>query len=297
MTEPIVIQLQELASDSRHDIADLLHKALLVATKLGLSDFRDWVTSELNGYKDIKALPDYRIIIGDLRAQNPFHGLIPFIISNAEIMYLVRTIHVVEPLSSVAHLMSDSTSGEICFFFPPEAEAALMRMQDSFAQLRPVRVVGRNRLAAIIQAVRTRVLDWALSLEHEGILGDGLTFSKKERDIAMASHNIRIENFQGVLGDVHGGQVTQSNSLTITSGNFDSLSRYLVAQGVRNEDVQDLEYAITQDPEPIDAKKLGPKVSNWIGKMITKAADGSWEASVSAAGTVLAAAIQKFYGL
>jgi hypothetical protein len=297
MAEPIVIQLQELASDSSHDVSDLLHKALLVAYKLDLLDFRDWVANELNGYKNIDSLPEYRIIRGDLRAQNPFHGFIPFIIPNTEIMNIICTIHVTDSLSSVAHLMSDSTSGVICFFFSPEQEASLMQMQDDFAQLRPLRVVGRNQLAAIIQSVRTRVLDWALSLERAGILGDGLTFTKKERNIAMTSHKIQIENFQGVLGDVHGGQVAQSNSLTVTSGNFDSLSRYLLEQSVRNEDVQDLEKAITQDRKPTDPKKLGPHVSSWIGGMISRAANGSWEVSVSTAGTLLAAAIQKYYGL
>jgi hypothetical protein len=242
-------------------------------------------------------LPSYRIIKGDLRAQNPYHGLIPFIIPNAEIMEMVCTIHVAESLCSINHLLSDRSSGSICFFFSPEKEAALMRMQGGFAQLRPLRVVGPNQLVSIIQAVRTRILDCALSLEREGILGEGFTFSQKERDIAMTSHNIKIENFQGVLGDVHGGHVTQSNTLTVTPGNFCSLSRYLSGQGVQGGDLQELESAIKHDPEPKDPKKLGPKVSGWIGKMITKAADGSWEASVSAAGTILAAAIQKFYGL
>ena len=298
MSEPIVIQLQELASDSHNEIADLLRKALLVASKLNLADFRQWISNELNGYAGANELPPYRVINGDLRAQNPVHGLIPFLIEDAELMAMIRRVNVAESVSSLSHMMSDRKPGAICYFFAPEQEAMLMRMQGDFAQMRPLRVVGANQLAGILQAVRTRVLDWAISLEREGIVGDGLTFSNKEREIAMSSHSIKIENFQGVLGDVHsGGGVSQTNTLTLTAGSFDSLSRYLAGNGVQAEDLRELEKAIGQDPEPRDPKKLGPRVSGWIGKMITKAADGSWEASVSAAGTLLAAALQKFYGL
>lgn len=297
MSQPIVLQLQELASDSEHDIADLLRKALVVATKLQLSDFKGWVLSELNGYTDMNALPEYRRIRGDLRAQNPYHGLIPFIINEPEILEIVTQILVRESVSSVQQLLDSRESGSICFFFGPEQEAALMRMQGGLAPLRPVRVVGPNQLTSILNAVRTRMLEWALSLEAEGILGDGLSFSEKERNLAMTSKTIRIENFQGVLGDVHGGSISQANTITVQSGNFGSLAYYLQQQGVSHAAIAELEQAVRDDPEPKSAKAFGSKVSAWIGKMVGLAASGGWEVSVATAGNLLAAAISKFYGL
>lgn len=297
MPQPIVLQLQELASDSDHDISDLLRKALVVATKLQLSDFKEWVLSELNGYNDLNALPEYRRITGDLRAQNPFHGLIPFIINEPEIRELVTNILVRESVSSVQQLVDSRKDGSICFFFGPEQEAALMRMQGGSARLRPVRVIGPNQLISILSAVRTRMLEWALSLEAEGILGDGLSFSEKERNLAMTSKTIRIENFQGVLGDVHGGSISQTNTITVQSGNFSSLADYLRQQGVSPAAIAELEQAVRDDPGPKSAQALGSKVSAWIGKMVGLAASGSWEVSVATAGTMLAAAVSKFYGL
>lgn len=297
MIQPIVLQLQELASDSEHEIADLLRKALVVATKLQLPDFKKWVLSELNGYEDLTSLPEYRRIKGDLRAQNPYHGFIPFIINEPEIREVVTKILVRESVSSVQQLMDSKESGSICFFFGPEQEAALMRMQGGFAPLRPVRVVGRNQLISILNAVRTRMLEWALSLEAEGILGDGLSFSDKERNIAMTSKNIRIENFQGVLGDLHGSNVSQTNTITVQSGNFSSLENYLRQQGVSSTAIAELEQAVRDDPNPKSAQAFGSKVSAWIGKMVGLAASGGWEVSVATAGTLLAAAVSKFYGL
>jgi len=296
MRQPNVIQLQDLASSSDHDIADLLRKALVVATKLQLPEFRQWILSELNGYEDRNGLPDYRIIHGDLRAQNPYHGLVPFIIQESEIRDLVTKIHLHESVSSIQQLVHSKGKGEICFYFGPEQEAALMRMQ-GYAPLRPLRLVGANQLLAVLQVVRTRILEWALSLEAEGIVGDGLSFSDGERQKAMTSKSIRIENFQGILGDVHGGTISQTNSMTVLSGNYESLANFLKQQGIPFEHLPELASAIDADPKPKAANSFGPKVSTWIGRMVSLAASGGWEVSIATAGTLLAAAISKYYGL
>lgn len=296
MTQPIVLQLQELASDSSHDLGDVLRKALTVATKLRLEEFRKWTSCELNGYTDPKLLPEYRIVKGDLRVHNPMHGLIPFVIEDPEIAAAVKRRGIFESVSAIQQSMK--SRGEIAYSFSPEAEASLMRMQkNNFVALRPMLVVGHNQMAAIIECVRTKLLDWALTLEQEGILGDGLSFSEREKSIAT-SQSIRIDNFQGVLGNVsHGGQVLQNNSITVVKDDFDSLSTFLKAQGVDSSDLVELQEAVAHDPAPSSVKSFGPRVSSWVGRMLTKAADGSWEISIATGGALLASALAKYYGL
>ena len=58
--DKIVIELQREALKSDFDIMNLLRKAYLVARKLKLQEFEDWVNNELNGYKDADKIPDYR---------------------------------------------------------------------------------------------------------------------------------------------------------------------------------------------------------------------------------------------
>lgn len=296
MSQPIVIQLQELAADSKNEIDDLLRKALLVSTKLQLPEYKEWILSELNGYKSADAVPEYRIIHGDLRAENPFHGLVPFMIEDPELRDAVTRVVVHESVSSIQQ-MASAKKGTIGYYFGAEQEAALLRMQGGFAQLRPVRVVGANRLLAILATVRTRILEWALSLEAAGIVGHGLSFSEKEKSAAMNEKTIQIQNFQGVLGNVTGGSVTQTNSITITPGDFNSLASYLGQQGVPNSEILSLQEAISKDVVPVTPGKFGESVSLWLGKMMSLAASGSWEVSISTAGTLLAAAISKYYGL
>ena len=50
----IVIELQHEALKSNFDIMNLLRKAYLVARKLKLQEFEDWINNELNGYKDLE---------------------------------------------------------------------------------------------------------------------------------------------------------------------------------------------------------------------------------------------------
>ena len=58
-----------------------------------------------------------------------------------------------------------------------------------------------------------------------------------------------------------------------------------------------LKSSLESEPKAIDKDKFGPRVSAWIGKMIGKAAEGSWQIGLGAAGNLLAQAIAKYYGL
>lgn len=297
MNKSAVIELQELASNGDHDIGDLLRKTLMVATKLGLTEFRQWALAELNGYKGDfrKNLPDYRIVRGELKVYNPMHGLIPFQVPH-QLHEVVTKIDVTESLHSLLQLLSNERSGHIIYNFGPAEEEILMSLQDDFVQLRPTRTVGKNQIMNILGAVRTTILDWSLTLEADGILGEDLLFSEKEKQAAM--HNINIQNFQGVLGNIDGGSsVTQTNSQQITAADFSALARYLTESGVSKVDLEDLHAAVRDDPKPSSVAEFGPKVSLWIGKMMGKAAAGSWQISIATAGGFLANALGKFYGL
>lgn len=293
---PIVLQLQELAADSGTPIPELLRKALLISTKLGLKDFRLWVLNELNGYNRVDDLPDYRWIYGDLRVHNPYRGYIPFI-TPPEIADVVRRVHVMQSVDSLSHLLTEAPERVMSFPFEPAQEAALMRMQDGFAAMRPTRIVARSQIVGVLEQIRTHLLNWSLQLESEGVLGEGLTFSETEKRKAEMSQSINIHNFQGVLGNVSDSNVQQNLNMTIIPGNFDSLAAYLSGHGVSTDDLHELEDAIRHDPQPNDKAKFGDKVSGWVGKMVTKAAQGGWNIGLGAAGDLLASAISKFYGL
>jgi len=67
----------------------------------------------------------------------------------------------------------------------------------------------------MIASLRNAVLNWTLKLEEDGIVGEGLTFSSKEKE--TASHGNYTINYHGPVGNSqvqHGPHSTQSLSIT-----------------------------------------------------------------------------------
>ena len=85
----LVLELQRLATDKTNDITDLLRKALLVASKLKVEDFKQWIENELHGYES-RPVPDYRTARAQLKAINPYRGYIPFVIGDQELAEKLR---------------------------------------------------------------------------------------------------------------------------------------------------------------------------------------------------------------
>lgn len=295
MSTPIVIQLQELASSGNENATNLLRKALIVSTKLQLSDITEWISLELNGYTDYEKLPRYRIAQGELKAKNPMRGLIPLIAESPEMHDAMARVNICESIPSLIQML-EAENGIIAYYFDPGMERKIMSWQSGPA-MRPVRIIGKNILRDVIENTKTNILEWALRLEANGILGRDLTFSSTEKDVAMSTKTINITNFQGLLGDVFGGTVSQTNTMEIKAGDMQSLKRALGDKGLSEEQLAELESAITADPKSIEPGRFGPKVSNWMGKMIANASSGAWGVGIAAAGDLLSKAIGAYYGI
>lgn len=294
----IILELQSLATDRKNDITDLLRKSLLVASKLKLDEFKTWVNNELQGYKG-NDVPEYRKTSSEIKLKDPYHGLIPVVISDQSISDILTNVEISDPIESLDNLLKSKSDGRgvLTLPFSHSQQAFLMERQDTYSQPTAVRIIGRHQVAAIVDAVRTTILEWALQLESEGILGDGISFSEKERNKDVASSNIKIKNFQGVLGDVNDSNLKQYLNITINKNDFESLSKFLESQDVATNDLEELKLAVQDDPTPTTPGTFGSKVSAWVGKMIENASNGSWSISIGAAGNLLATAISKYYGL
>lgn len=296
MADPIVIELQRLASDGKCPVDELLRKALIVSTKLQIADFSGWIRSELDGYRD-KDVPEYRIVPTSLKAINPVNGFHMPIFSDGPGRgdEFSRA-----PVSSPVGELSVLAQSESEFFQIPLPNAVQRRLHRSCDMPMPLECylrVSPNSVAGILDAVRNTILNWALQLEQEGIVGEGMRFTSEEKAIAMTSQNIHIGSFQGILGDVAGSTVTQTLNMSIKSGDFNSLKLQLTEAGVSAEDLESLKAALDGDPKPASPSGFGPKVSAWIGTMMTKAASGAWKVTLDTAGKLIPTAIAAYYGL
>ncbi len=284
-----------MAADDSCSITTLLRKALIVASKLNLEDLKKWINNELNGYEDTTEVPQYRRIIGELKSWNPYNGIwVPIIWEKMPEGVNKRPI--AQPISEIVDILNNkNTTGILTIPFQPEQTAILLKFFD--APTPPVLVISSSQLVGIIDAVRNLVLTWSLKLETEGILGEGMTFTKKEKEKAVQNSEIKINNFQGILGDVINSTVSQEVSMSVKTNDLESLIQYFKTQGIDSEDVKELKEAITEDPKPKNKNNFCPKISKWIGKMVQKASTGAWEVGVAASGRILANAICAYYGI
>ena len=188
MSEGIVLQLQAEALDEKIDIETLLRKAYLVARKLKLKDFEEWISHEQNGYEGDP--PDYRIIGGEIRAWNPYHGWIP-VVMQGKVADLLNKMPMSHPIATISDAYNNS-DGSIKFMVPGALTEFLNNNTTSLHTKYSFHS-SKTELKKIISAVRNKILDWSLLLEENGIIGDGLSFTDAE--IKAAQESSVINNY------------------------------------------------------------------------------------------------------
>jgi hypothetical protein len=311
MAQSIVPELQEMASASDCDVVVLLHKSLIVASKLKFDDFKVWIERELNGYADMEeeAIPEYRKCFGRIVVYHPLYGEQPVTFTSTEIDEHFTRVVIGGSVSSLISLINVSTSGWCESKLSAEDTRQLIKAMHK--PLTPRKIFGVNQLATIIGAIRNRILDWTLKLEEEGILGEGITCSEREirrakgkgeeiqKGSAVTYNNC---HFQGpaVGGNVAQSTVDQYSDCNIVQNDIDNLAVYLKQQGLKEADIAEMKSAIHEDEKAENTNgrgESGKAVGPWIKKMVGKAASGTWNVSCAVATKLLTEALKKYYGL
>lgn len=292
----IILELQELAANPNSDVEELLNKTFMVARKLKISQLIDWCNNELLGYKT-NNIPDYRKIYGELMVFNPYRGLIPFSVPES-IRELVTLIEYRSPVSEIRNLILNSQNGKFVWDMPNDVKLSLMQIQNSHVKLEPKVIVHKTDLMNIQSNIRKFILNWALKLEEDGILGEGVQFSKHEKELAM-TNQFNIQNMQGFVGNISSGNIQQNiyDGIHIERGNFDSLADFLIKNGIPYSELSELKIAFNEDITPTDAKNFGGKVSEWIGNIVAKASSGIIDIPAATIAGLLTNAISKYYGI
>ncbi|WP_051280230.1 AbiTii domain-containing protein [Anaerovorax odorimutans] len=202
----IIIELQKEALRNEADILSLLRKAYLVARKLKLTEFKDWIDNELNGYTDIKKIPDYRKIKGEVKAWNPCQGWIPVLNSSK-----ISSRSIGDSIPNLVNVYNDK-NGSPYLRFNDDDNDYLSNAIDFETQY--ALHVGRNQIYEILEKVRNLILDWSITLEENGIFGEELQFTKEEKQIATSTPTIYnyINNFYGNVSDTQIQQNTDRST-------------------------------------------------------------------------------------
>ncbi|MCA7084072.1 hypothetical protein K7G19_10690 [Cupriavidus sp. DB3] len=204
----LVIELQQEALDPTKPVSSLLRKALVVSRKLGLDDTEAWLSAELNGYQE--DCPPYRRITGEIKVFNPYNGWIPLHFAKPSDAEVLRHRNCGQPIAELEELLKSDDKATYQMQFSPKLQKQLMDRMEFGMQ--PALVVSRTALVRIVDTVRNMVLEWALKLERDGVVGEGMTFSAQEKQNAQSASVIyQIQN-QTVVQSMHASQIQQGTN-------------------------------------------------------------------------------------
>lgn len=210
----LVLELQADALNRNIPVSDLLRKALVVTRKLGVSHIEKWLNNELNGYGPDSEVPQYREIHGQVKVWNPYHGWQPLNFGDSEMAEALTKRKIMQPVGELDSLNTKGDGGYLQVPFPQHIINSLMNAMN--VPLQPTLHVAPSEVIGLLDAVRNNVLDFALQLEQEGILGEGMSFSKDEKKTA-SQITYQITNN---IGSMQNSQIQQHSSGTqnLTSG-------------------------------------------------------------------------------
>jgi hypothetical protein len=158
----ITEQLWEDIFDRNVAASDLLRKALVLAHELHSDEFRQWVTNELDGYSG--QIPNYRIIQGQLKARNPYRGLIPITWPDVETSQKASTMFMNFSIPKIEQSIAQSGDQ---IWLSVEKEFELLLMKDLRLPAPPVFIVHISTLTALVETVRTEIMKRMLRLEKD----------------------------------------------------------------------------------------------------------------------------------
>lgn len=154
-----------------------------------------------------------------------------------------------------------------------------------------------SHFVELLNTVRNRILDFSLALWKEEPLAGETKGTPAQGFGASKATQIFNTTVYGGSANLVGTAHDSSVSFHILTNDFASLEKVLRANGLENEDIAELHSAIKADKPPSSPQGYGPMVSSWIAAMTKKAANGTWQIGLSAAGNLLSQAIAKYYGL
>lgn len=289
----------DLLADENGSLNAALLKTKVLLHRIGHAELAEWVNNELNGYAEGLQLPDYRVV----------DGRVTGIVQNSAMVYNdmdLPTYHLDAKLrehlerhelrQSMAVLQEMAGGGTLRGPLEPRITAKIGEtLSDGYWVQRGWVEITQAQVKNGLAQVRARLLDFMLKLQDQ--LGEA-----KEEDVKDAASKTDVTAmFQGaVFGSnntfVIGSQNVAHVKITVKKGDFDSLAKQLRESGVSEPDISELHTAVKADGELVDPKAgFGQGVRAWIGRMMGKVADASWQIELGVAGNLLTDALKAYY--
>jgi len=301
----LINEIIETLSSQDASLTDALLKTKVLLHKIGHQELTQWVNHELNGYSDADSLPAYRIlpvqVLVDgvsMVGQWTSHP-IPLMHLDGQLREFLETARLYQSLAVLEKLADKATDGLLEMAIPMEMNGRLgLGLRKGVKIQRAWRAIGQADVVSVFVQVRSRLLDFVLALQDQ--LGENVSDKDlKQRtgsfDAAGLFNNAVFGNNTTIVVGSNNNQ--RANNLAL-KGDFSALADELRKHAVQEPDICALEQAIKRDDDAVRVPELpyGPAVKAWLQGMLAKAVDSSWQIELGVASSLLANAIQQYYG-
>jgi len=298
-------RIQDEAVKADADIGALLRQCKILAHRLQHEPLKRWVEHELAGYPADVDVPVYRKI----RTQSfgtfisrfqkldnaPIHSLGPL----SDMSDFMTRIEMREGAGGLQELLRNS-GGDLRINWPTNV-AVLMshRVYERMECLAAWWMLPRSAVLRIVDNVKNGILNFALEIETQN--PDAGEAAPGEVPVPQEKvSQIFNQYFYGGNNQVATGSRDFEQHMKIrmpSSGDRGALLAALREYGVAEDDIQDLELVLDDVPVHQGGSTLPAEVQPWIGRMLAKASDGSWQVGVGVAATIIAQLLAAYFGI
>ncbi len=299
-------EIQNAAVSETADIATILRKCRILASRLKHEDLKKWVQYELDGYPTQDDVPDYRIM--SCESCGHFSGFYGSGLRNAPIPMnclpkewreLMSKVHFLEGVSELRDLVNNTEDGTLQQMWLADLYPVVGRkIYQNMNLMQAWKIIPKSAIVGILDTVRNKVLNFALEIESANP-DAGEAASTTEPPVPAATVQQIFNNYiSGSVGNIASASPhsQQHATVTVRNNDFKSLESFLSSVGIGVEDIDALKKAVENDPK-IENGHFGKRVAAWIGKMVSKAAQGTLKIGVEVASTVLTQALKGYFGL
>jgi hypothetical protein len=316
-----VTRLSEIIDAAAADVvpvATLLRQVKIVASRMGTLELEDWVNRELSGYDSVGDLPPYR---GPFPAEvlgkftGPFGASATLAIPQMSLPEALQSggafeVAFTDPITALEQLAQANTDeggnlqnpwpGDMIAYVNNLTHTGKTRLLDGYGLIHAYRPVSPAQIAAVVDAVRTRVLNLALDLEKvaptAGDPGDGTSLNKEQVQ-TIVTNNIYGDGNNLSVGSP--GSVQSSN--IVKKGDLAGLRTAIAATGLQEEEVAAVLAAVQADESEARAAGATPapgqRTQSVLGRLALGAGNASGRVATSAAGGIVGGLVRSYFGI
>ena len=302
----LIHDIQAAAISQTTDLPSLLRMCKLLAARISHKELSEWVDNELNGYSNIKLLPEYRIygvmsygtFQGTYRSANKMQ--VPLSVLPEDMHERYGNVHLGASISAYAAIVADNSTGSVQEPWP--LQLALHYASKIAVDMQCVQAWKEIPVGAMVQlldTVKTRILGFAIDLEKEAPDSGDLPIGSKPPLSREQMTQIYNTNITGNVGNLSnsGENYSQTSTMQINAGDWETLKIRLSELGLAPADFDDIRADVDTARSDGNIDERRSRAGTWVSRLVPKAISAGAGVAVEIAVAGVTKAIASFYGL